>query len=289
MSIYDNIGNNDKGTLEQFCEYLKSKGSNLKEEQKVFLSYYWITKNIKYGEIESLSDNELRDPDIFFEHKKTVCTGYARLMRRLLVAMNYNEDNIKNIIGYSKGEGYNVNKKPEKVDHEWNAVKINDKWCLLDATWDIDNLENVENNFYYLCTPPKCFIRDHLPEKDEEQFLDNPLDLDTFHNMILTHGRFCYYDNIEIIEDKSIYKSCSDKFTIKYSKDYETNLDFFKNYLEQNFNDTIIFKTEENTNQIDVIYNVKKEGNYNVSLPMVVDSEEGYGTFIATIFIECKK
>jgi len=32
MEIYNNIGSKDKGTYEQFCEYLSNKGYNLKEE-----------------------------------------------------------------------------------------------------------------------------------------------------------------------------------------------------------------------------------------------------------------
>ena len=292
MSIINGIGNNDKGTLTQFCEYLKSKGSNLKEEQKVYLAYYWITKNIDYGEPEGLSSEQVRDPDIFFPHKETVCTGFARLIRRLLVAMNYNEDNIKNIVGYSKGNGYEVTVKPEKIDHEWNAVKINGNWCLLDATWDIENLDsldNLNNNYYYLCTQPECFVRDHLAENNTEQFLDNPLNLDQFHNLIFTNGRFCSFNNLEIIEDKSIYKVCNGKFTVKYNDDYKDHLNFFKNYLENDFKDIIKFTTTENTNQIDVAFSVEKNGNYNVSLPMVVGKENGvsYGVFIATIYIEC--
>ena len=49
MEIYNNIGNNDKSTLNVFHEYLSQKSSNLKDEQKVYLAYYWITKNIIYA------------------------------------------------------------------------------------------------------------------------------------------------------------------------------------------------------------------------------------------------
>ena len=51
--------------------------------------------------------------------------------------MNFHEENIKNIIGHSKGLGFNYEDKisDENTDHEWNAVKINNKWCLIDSTW----------------------------------------------------------------------------------------------------------------------------------------------------------
>ena len=48
MEIYNNIGNKDKGTLAQFSSYLSEKASNLKEEQKVYLAFYWVTRNIEY-------------------------------------------------------------------------------------------------------------------------------------------------------------------------------------------------------------------------------------------------
>jgi len=71
--------------------------------------------------------------------------------------MNYTESKIKNIQGYSKGSGYSVFKPPVS-NHEWNAVEINGKWCLIDTTWDT-------GTGYYLCTPPRCFVTDHLPDE----------------------------------------------------------------------------------------------------------------------------
>ena len=89
MNIYDNIGENDKGTLNQFCEYLSQKASNLKEEQKVYLAYYWITKNIKYDWDGYESGHHIVNPDDTFKLRTTVCSGYSSLFKRLLLAMNY--------------------------------------------------------------------------------------------------------------------------------------------------------------------------------------------------------
>ena len=91
--------------MTQFCDYLKSKYSSLSEEEKVKLVYRWITKNIKYdkdGDVE-------RDPEKFFESKTKVCSGFARLFKKLLISMDYNEENILNIYVYTKGVDYNVN------------------------------------------------------------------------------------------------------------------------------------------------------------------------------------
>ena len=216
MEIYNGIGNKDKGTFEQFCEYLSEKGSNLKEEQKVYLSYYWIKNNIVYDTQGRDSGTAVYDPPGVFNKRKTVCSGYSRLFKELLIAMNYTESKIKNIEGYSKGESYSPFNPPES-NHEWNAVEINGKWCLIDTTWDAQKTSE-----YYLCTPPKCFVRDHLPLSDNSlQFLENPISLETFHQSVLTKEGFCKY-NVEIIEDKAVNNFCGrGKITIKYNLNQE--------------------------------------------------------------------
>ena len=65
--IYNNIGDNDKGTLAKFCNYLSSSASHLKESQKVNLAYKWITENIEYDTEGVAAKTEERDPDKFFE------------------------------------------------------------------------------------------------------------------------------------------------------------------------------------------------------------------------------
>ena len=129
--------------------------------------------------------------------------------------MNYPENKIKIISGYSKGVGYSPYNPPIS-DHAWNAVEINGKWCLIDTTWD----EN-KNTEYYLCPPPRCFVRDHLPENnDEMQFLKNPITVEQFHNLIETEDGFCEY-NVQFIEDKSVQHFCGrGKITLKYNYDF---------------------------------------------------------------------
>ena len=224
IDIYNKIGNNDKGTLAQFGKYLSEKTNNLKEEQKVYLAYYWITKNIKYDYAGRRAGTVEFDPSKVFQKRTTVCSGYSILFKELLLLMNYTESKIKNIVGYSKGEGYSSFEEP-KEDHEWNAVEINGQWCLIDTTWDA-----TLKTEYYLCTPPRCFVRDHLPSYDNSlQFLKNPISLETFHQRVETKEGYCKY-NVDIIEDKAIQTFCGKgKVIIKYSIEKEnarTFLDF---------------------------------------------------------------
>ena len=150
MEIYNNIGEKDKGTLDEFCNYLSENGSNLKDEQKVYLAYYWVTQNIVY-DYEGLSaGNAITDPNKFFSKKSTICSGYSAIFKRLLIAMNYPDMDIVIISGVAKGTGYSAFKDIKDIPrHAWNAVKLYNKWCLIDTTWGTG-----ANFFYYLCTPP---------------------------------------------------------------------------------------------------------------------------------------
>ena len=127
--------------------------------------------------------------------------------------MNYPSSKIKNIVGIGKGVGYTPF-SPQTENHEWNAVEINGKWCLIDTTWDAVSYLKDE---FYLCTPPKCFARDHFPTDDQSlQFLKNPISLETFHGLVQNKKGFCTY-NIEVIEDKAIQNICgSGSVIIKY-------------------------------------------------------------------------
>ena len=206
VEIYNDIdtGAKDQGTLEQFLQYISEKSSNLNDAQKVYLAHYWITRKIKYDNTGLNAGIYRVDPANFFSYKRTVCSGYARLFKQLLLTMNYNSSKIKNIHGHGKGAGYSeFNHAME--NHEWNAVEINGKWCLIDTTWDAVSYLKDE---FYLCTPPKCFARDHFPTDDQSlQFLKNPISLETFHGLVQNKKGFCTY-NIEVIEDKAIQNIC---------------------------------------------------------------------------------
>ena len=184
--------------------------------------------------------------------------------------MNYNEENIKNITGYAKGDEYSVLVEP-KDDHEWNAVKINGKWCLIDATWDAG-----KTNYTYFCTDPKCFVRDHLPKKPENQFLDKTIDLPTFHNLAWTNGLFCEL-NGEIIEDKSISNSCSGKYTFKYDSKYDDQIGAVTKKEDENkINKLEIKKIKSGV--VEINYQVKsgEELYIHISKKTMVDSTSSW-------------
>jgi hypothetical protein len=63
----------------------------------------------------------------------------------------------------------------EGYAHAWNAARIDNHWYLVDATWDDPKDPSEPIGSTYLFTPPKLFVRDHLPEQVSWQLLATPV------------------------------------------------------------------------------------------------------------------
>lgn len=95
-----------------------------------------------------------------------VCDGYARLFTVLC-----DQAGIQSaiIVGFARS---NENKPSPKfgVNHYWNAVYLEGRWQLLDATWASGYVTRDERSFVrsyddtYFLTDPRRFIRDHFPD-----------------------------------------------------------------------------------------------------------------------------
>ena len=162
-------------------------------------------------------------PSSLFETKLTVCSGYARLFTHLLKCMNYPENKIKNINGYAKGYSFNPNNSIPP-GHEWNAVYLNEKWCLIDTTWGAGSISGSsfvpQYTEYYLCTPPERLIRSHFPQESQSDFqlIEPKISLDEFKWLADIKPAFFELGFTKIIEDKRIINVCGvGKITLKYN------------------------------------------------------------------------
>lgn len=102
--------------------------------EKVKVIHDWIATNIAY-DYENLYDANIApsaEPAYVFQNKRGVCSGYARLARIMFGAVGIP---CLNIIGIADNGIDNSN----DINHEWNAVWVEDKWGLMDITWDSKN------------------------------------------------------------------------------------------------------------------------------------------------------
>ncbi len=99
------------------------------------------------------------------KERKTVCTGYAYLIKELA---NLAAIKCEIIDGYGRIGNDNI-EKLSMVNHSWNAVQLNNKWYLCDATWSSgiydldDNKFEFDYNDGYFLTDPNLFVKNHFP------------------------------------------------------------------------------------------------------------------------------
>ncbi len=98
------------------------------------------------------------------KRKKTMCTGYAYLLKEMCALANIE---CKIINGYGRTAETNIDTL-NLLNHSWNAVKLKNKWYLCDATWssgysDSYNVFIKDYNDGYFLTDPILFAESHYP------------------------------------------------------------------------------------------------------------------------------
>lgn len=145
--------------------------------------YHWVCHNIK-NDYDLMLINErkrrkLRDRPTERDHwnstfsktvfetllkdKRTLCTGYAYLIKELCKLAGLECEIIN---GFGKtSSSFKTMKIP---NHSWNAVKLNGKWYLSDATWSSGYIDETyrfrfEYDDSYFLMAPEDFAKSHIP------------------------------------------------------------------------------------------------------------------------------
>ena len=168
---------NAKTSLDAVASYLrKSTRTDLEKARSI---YVWLTANISYDAKAYNSDiYGDQSPEGVLKSRKAVCAGFAELYTALGESMGLE---IRTIIGYSKGYGYNEGDAFEDSDHAWNAILIDDKWRLFDATWG-EGYGMEGNHGQLVCVKefeeqwfnvdPEKFVFTHFAKNPADNFLE---------------------------------------------------------------------------------------------------------------------
>lgn len=164
--------------------------TNIANDYKLYNKNMHKRRRFKDKSLKLKSWNERFNKIIFNtlkEDKKTICTGYAYIIRELARLINLD---CRIVNGYGK-----VSTTIDQLDlpnHSWNVVKLNEKWYFCDATW-ASGIPDPEANFFkfnfnpgYFLTDPKLFVLNHYPldkkwlllenaDYTYEEFLETPL------------------------------------------------------------------------------------------------------------------
>lgn len=157
--------------------------------------YYWVTHNIE-GNNHLLSKNERQTKKLaqtpaalkqwqqeftarvfttLQKDKSTVCTGYAYLIQKMAQYAGIDCE-IVNGFGLANAKTF---KEGDPPNHSWNAVKLNGKWYLCDATWAAGYTLVISDQFIfdydnrYFLMEPLQFSKDHKPQDQRWLLLPN--------------------------------------------------------------------------------------------------------------------
>lgn len=136
------------------------------------------------------------------KNHKTICTGYAYLIKEL---SNLSNINCEIVHGYARTSTIDV-ETLDVPNHSWNAVELNGKWYLCDPTWASGTPNATTNRFEFqyndgfFLPPPKLFATNHYPEDNKWLLLDNEEStFQTFIEAPITYGKA--YTNMSIYNE----------------------------------------------------------------------------------------
>lgn len=138
--------------------------------------YSWIAQSIDYQKVPEV---EARTRQEYYERRvkqvfrvgRGVCMDYSLLYQRMAQAVGLD-------CAFIEGHAKTFNGNWES--HAWNAVKINNQWLLLDATWGA-GYRNDQGKFIREFQPghffvePRIFLLTHYPEDSQWQLIDQPI------------------------------------------------------------------------------------------------------------------
>jgi len=156
--------------------------------------YKWVCENIKGNyhltTESSYKQRKLRNDSIalfrwhhsfkkevftkLLQEKETLCTGYTYLIKEM---SNLAGLECEIINGFN--EGYHLKKSGKEVpNHSWNAIKLNGKWYLCDATWSsgiidmngYDFIFQYDDSFFLM--EPSNFAKSHTPIEEKWTLLE---------------------------------------------------------------------------------------------------------------------
>ena len=201
--------------------------------------------------------------------KKTMCTGYAYLIKELCYLANIECEIIN---GYGRTTETNTSEL-ELTNHSWNAVKLNNKWYLCDPTWSSGYLSEEtrfvkDYNDGYFLTDPILFAKNHYP-LEKKWLLDETLINTEFVASPLVYAEAFKHQIIPMTPDKmdvTIKKNSEVNFSFKALKGASTeaiSLIQFSGFKERPFK---IYDLKSEDNLIQFKYLFKHKGSYDVHL-----------------------
>ncbi len=221
--------------------------------QKARAIYTWIALNIDYDtglsgsttkktsytyrtqeeklQIEKRIQEDLAKQTM--KSKKAVCHGYANLFKTLCDLTSLE---CVVINGTAKTRPGDIGHYPGELNHAWNAVKIDNEWKLIDATWGAGYLDFTTGQFVkeytsmYFCADPELFFLKHYPENSEWLLINRKVE--DFAKLPLYYRTY-FNSNVDLVEPEEgiirIPENNSIEIVLRNSKNENVIFNFSNN------------------------------------------------------------
>lgn len=183
------------------------------DREKARAIYRWITENIAY---DISLFGEAPDPQLVLRQRRAVCAGYASLFAALAEALGLTAVIVH---GEAKGMGpKGAMTSDGLLTHDWNALKLDGAWHLLDCTWGAGRLDErlrfvPRFTDHYFLTPPELFSYDHFPKEARWQLLAAPQTRAEFLKRVTVKVAF-FENGLRLISHPNARITCNGGLTV---------------------------------------------------------------------------
>jgi len=187
-SLGKNVPVEYEESIGKLANYFQKTTDNKNAQAR--LVYSWVAHHIAYDD-DAFNSQVYNDPsaEAVFKSRKAVCAGYSFLFKAICDSLNIT---CVTIDGFAKAYGFKAGMPVTGINHSWNAVKYDDQWHLIDATWGSGYAENINGkaksksnyNVYWFDVNPKEFLFNHFPDSIKYQFLPKKVTREQFKKMM---------------------------------------------------------------------------------------------------------
>ncbi len=148
---------------------------------KVRCIAYWVAENLHYNFVaaENEVNSEIISLEYVYETRTATCAGYSNMFSALCNMQGIYCVNLRGGTYSRTVSAENLISAP--INHEWNAVMIDDEWIFVDTTWMSEN-EFTEDGY----------IKSEILN---EEYFDTPF------------NEMCYEHRIDIIDYRNFKNS----------------------------------------------------------------------------------
>lgn len=270
-------------SIEHFANKIASDFKS--DIERTRATYYWIANNITYDykslrkkrkkkKIKSKSKANYEAKLHAFNRKiaektlrkkSAVCEGYSQLITEVLRDL----DIISVVVtGYAKRFPSEIGRIRRNSNHAWNAVRIEEDWYLIDATWSTGNsMYNKEffrfSDTYFMINP-KNLILSHFPDDKQWQLLKKPVSKINYFNLPIYYPAY-HKSGLKLQNNfnGNITTKTDSIIQLDFTK-IDTNKTYYYSF-DEGRSDEIEFKIEGNSYKVIIPYEYRRRKNLVIS------------------------